>query len=123
MQSPTVVEQIGKAVETLADSLKVLAQELWRVLVLQAKAEMVENVIWGVVLAVASVVVFRAVWKIGKALFDGDDTVGPEIVPLFFIGAGAVFAFFIGVDFLAEAAKLAINPEYFAVKEILSALK
>jgi uncharacterized membrane protein len=113
--STQVAEQVGSVIDALAVKLKVPAQFVWQILERQAYVEFA--------LAVLSLIVVAAFWfgyvKAWKKWAEEYDLK----MPLFFGAAIGVVATIISVIALFVTLGGALNPQYFALNEILSTLK
>ncbi len=116
MQS--TVQAVGSLIDKLAEKLSVPAAHLWSILLRQAQVVFWQDVFQSVVLLLP-ITAGIGTWRVTKAWEDDD----PKFV---FRTVGVIVA---GITFIAlcanvtEMISLALNPEYYAVHEVLSAIR
>lgn len=120
-------EEILKRIDALAAKLNTTAAQIWDVYVAQARMEIVYNVLYAIVWTVFAVAAFRfgKFWhaKTNEPLkgycsdHDGEwmCTIASACVFILALGATA--------SLIAEIATLAFNPRYWAIQQIIGALK
>lgn len=120
----TTAGQINTVIDHLADKLRVPATELWSILLTQAWVECVKGLIafGGIVTLMVLAIRFLAPRIVPK---DGEDWFDQN--PFLFIG-GLCAMIFLGIGLLItggqaiDAIGYALNPRYFALHEVLSAI-
>jgi small-conductance mechanosensitive channel len=121
-----VKEEILKRLDAIAEKLGVAAQHLWSVLVRQAYIESVAQVVTGILLIVAAVVIVRFVKRSYdremtrqlNGLYDSHEAIGQ-----FFGFVLCSIAIVAGVSVITFGCLGIANPEYYALKEILETLR
>jgi hypothetical protein len=110
------MNELTPFLETLAAKLGTTTQYLWGVLVKQAAISGVADCFWAVFFLVVSILsAWAARWLIKND--SGEDGL------VLFCGAAAIIAFVIAGANVYFAVTALVNPEYWALKEILSAVK
>ena len=115
-----VVEKLGAGVEALATSMQVPAAHVYEILVRQAVVVGLTELLWtlgGGIIAYASSRIVRK----GIKLYRNDDE---AFIPCFIFGGAGTFMGFILVGIsITNAIRCLVNPEYYAIKEILKVLQ
>lgn len=116
-------EQTLKALDALAAKLGTTAQYLWAVLVKQAAIEVWTNAAW-----ITVAVIWIAIWLryVKPVWVWADSADGSEGIGAAFIFAGGVMSALllcIALTCIFELPTLIGNPEYWALKEVLSSLE
>ena len=112
-------EKVYEYIDAIAANLGVAAEHVYAALVKQAVVSGIGSVVWAVGAAIVAVAVVWGLVRITKSVVIDED-----MVAVYFIGAviltisGAVF-----VVNAQDAFTAFYNPEYWAMKEILSSLK
>lgn len=115
-------DKIGELLQTLADKLGVTIDHLWAVLVAQVKNQIVENVIWYLVLLAYTVVLMIGRPQLFRWLKKQDEY-SEWPVWVGFIGAGvAVIGWAVAADGISTFLAMFNNPEYVALKNVLGML-
>jgi len=108
--------EIFKRLDALAAKLGVTAERLWAVLVKQAGVELFVVLLSSLLLGAMAVVCFRLTgWFMRKAEDRGD---GYGIAAVL-SGIACLILVIVTIAFLCEAPTLVMNPEYWALREIL----
>ncbi|MFF2413499.1 hypothetical protein [Bacillus safensis] len=110
-------------IDKLAAKLGVAAEHVYGVLVKQAMANGITDVIIGLVVTTILIAVFSA----GKKAFvKSNISSGMDILDWSMftavVGIAVVVGFGFGLSFLTDGIKAVINPEYYAIKEILDTI-
>lgn len=110
-------------IDKLAAKLGVAAEHVYGVLVKQAVANGITDVIIGLVVTTILIAVFSA----GKKAFvKSNVSVGWDFLDwsmlTVFVGLVMVIGFGFGLSILTDGIKAVINPEYYAIKEILDTI-
>ena len=115
-----VVEKLGAGVEALATSLQVPAAHVYEILVRQAVVMGITELVWtvgGGIMAYAATRLLRYGFK----LYAEKDDI---FIPCFmFGGTGTLIGFLIFGASVTDAIRYLVNPEYYAIKEILQVLQ
>ena len=111
--SPETQARFADAVASLANALGVAASHVYEVLIRQAVSQGVAYAIGAGACAVAAVWIGRLA---SKAVKDKEDYSPPLVFLTIVAACGAVFA-------ASQCAMHLINPEYYAIKEVMSLLK
>jgi len=118
-----IKQEIFKRLDVLADKLGVAAGHLWAVLVRQALATAVADLVIVFLSAIGLVIaikVFLYGWKMGME-DDWDD--GSNFFLSLCGGIGTVLALMGVFSYLYEGIMYLVNPEYFALQQILNLFK
>lgn len=120
------LDLVSGSVATIAAGVEKAAPHVWRIMIFQQYANAIGDILlpWGLL---ALVVVYYKI--IGKrwpkpTRPDGPDAPGPNfawwtfarVIPVFF---GIIFGIW-GVDNLSDSLKMIINPEYYAIKDLIA---
>ncbi|MED0863757.1 hypothetical protein [Bacillus safensis] len=110
-------------IDKLAAKLGVAAEHVYGVLVEQAVADGISNVIIGVAVITVLIVALSA----GKKAFvKSNVSVGWDFLDwsmlTVFVGLVMVIGFGFGLSILTDGIKATINPEYYAIKELLDTI-
>ena len=120
------LDMVSGSVATIAAGVEKAAPRVWRIMIVQQYANAVSGILlpWGLL---ALVVVYYKI--IGKKWPkptepDGFDTPGPNfawwtfsrVLPVLF---GITFGIW-GIDNLSDSLKMLINPEYYAIKDLIA---
>lgn len=126
-------QEMFKRLDILGEKLGVTANHLWAVLVRQAYAEALGNLVIVAGLLVGIVIAVRYVKWFSKQPFEQDqeykcirarsDKQTAQLIAAIFAGIGAVVAAVAVVSLLYYAVLALYNPEYFALQKLLEALK
>lgn len=108
-----MTDEILKRLDALAAKLGTTAQHLWAVLVREARIEAYEYVAWATLwLVLGAVAAYRF-----RCCFKSDDLGGPAI----FCAIVATLFFLIACGCLAGLPGMLLNPEYWALQQVLKA--
>src|SRR5690242_12771003 len=114
-------EDILKRLDLIAAKLGVTVQYLWGVLVRQARVEALSDTIGIILWAASAFAAFHYAVALGrKAESDGSDGLGFASIILAVIGVVFVISFVVCVS---EIFTPLMNPEFFALEQILKAVK
>ena len=113
-------QEILKRLDALADKLGTTAAYLWAVLIRQAKIEAITDILW--IVLVIGIVYGVVRWTINyytrhDELMDGEPKEGIPLVVAWIIGAICIG---FGIACLFELPTLILNPEYWALQQILN---
>lgn len=108
-----------RLLEQLAAKLGTTASYLWSVLIKQAQIEIAVDIGWAVLVFVMFFAV-RAFWKWSRASDDDD-----LWMPISFIAFAvwALTAVMVAICCITEIPTLLLNPDYWALKQILATVK
>lgn len=112
MQNPQAVNDV---IDHLAAKLSVPTAHLWEVLIRQQRIDVIQCVVFLALFGVGVRVWFRAFW--GKKRSDD------QLLGMIFSGGFLGILSIIGIIWTFTAVGELLNPEYYALKEILSALR
>lgn len=116
-------EEILKRIDLLAAKLGVTADHIWAVLVKQARVEAAEWIIWSLfwfILSGACAYMSRWLYKLEKT---GNRSHEVEEAYFLFAAVPSGIAFVIAAGCLANILTLFVNPEYWALKQIMEMMK
>ncbi|MCY9372674.1 hypothetical protein [Bacillus haynesii] len=109
-------------IDKLAAKLGVAAEHVYGVLVKQAVANSITDLFCGVIAFAAAIVLGVLIAKIVKRRFNVSEWDVEWFFLLIIVGILVIFPFVMGVDFSTKGIKALINPEYYAIKEILDTI-
>lgn len=116
-----MTDEVLKRIDALAAKLNVTAAELWKVLVKQARIEGIEWICWSAFWMIVSISMLKLTFRLdeyckkpGNADWDGVQTV-PAVI--------GVITFLSSLGCLAGTPGQFLNPEYWALKQIMDKLK
>ncbi len=115
-------EQTLQMLQALADKLNTTAENLWAVLIAQARIEGIVSIIW----ATACLVVIIIGIKVCKWIYNGlmnDDWDDIAFAPLCLVGIATVILIFPMIAHINWAITCLLNPEYYALTHILRAVR
>lgn len=121
------LDMVGNAVATLSNSLSKIAPQVWRIMIIQQYAKAVDGIITPTLMLVLLGIVTAVLKKNISAPLPWDQHWGDDdwaafwfrtIIPVCFL---CIFGIWFVVD-LGDSIKLLINPEYYAIKDILMML-
>ncbi len=118
------MSELDKALAALAAKLGTTAQHIWAVLIRQARVEIAIDAIF----LILSILIFSAWFRWLRTylkrnesdFFDGSPA---EVFPLIVCGIGCLILFGFCVACLFELPTLLLNPEYWALQQIMGAMK
>jgi hypothetical protein len=119
-----VVDMIGSAVGTLSTNLSKIAPQVWRIMIVQQYAKAIDGIVTPtlllVLLGVVTIVLRKNIAPPAAWNQNWNDNDYPSfwfrtIIPTFFL---CVFGVWFVADF-GDSIKLLINPEFYAIKDIL----
>lgn len=116
-------ETITKYIDQLAQSLNVASEHVYEALIKQAMVSGIASIVWAVIFGIAAVVVLYVGFKSAKNEFDRYGFYHDVSMTILFTLIAASFAvipFGVAVE---NALTALLNPEYWAIKEVLSAIK
>lgn len=128
MQTQSVTQEAGALIERLADKLAVPAAKLWSVLVLQARVEAIANVVLIGLYLAGLFVIWRVLFpKLRAWRLEDNSSISDRDIGWVGFQAGAVL-FTIGFGIASTIALnntvgYLINPDYYALRQVLDALK
>ena len=117
-------EEILKRIDALAAKLGTTGEHIWGVLIRQTQVEIVSSIILAIVLVAHAIVLFKlAVWLYGKA--EGQSSYNYEgwYVLMALSGCVSVILALVAIGTLAGLPTLVLNPEYWALQQVLGAVK
>jgi hypothetical protein len=118
-------ERTAELIERLALQLGTTAEHLWSVLVVQARVVAVQDIVTGLLLCVGlwfGVRAARWLWaEIRRERGAYDDPMGYVLGFICLLIGEAVTGVFT-ISLFVEASTCAVNPEYWALRQVLSAL-
>ncbi len=134
MTQQSTVQDVGSLIDKLAAKLSVPASHLWTILVRQAEIVSVTQwvwvVVWLIVAALAGVGFRRLVAKLvtqraEQAARSGyiEDTSDARAFLTVLSWAVPVVLVAIAITLAVQAIKMHLNPEYYAIQDILDAIK
>lgn len=109
-------ENVDQILGVLAERFGTTASHLWDVLIRQAYIEAASGVAWFVFALVVTFWVIRH----RDDEWASDDMMGPSIA-MIFVGVSTLVFLITGAGAFISGVEAALNPEYFALKEVLSA--
>ena len=129
MMQSQVVQDVGSLIDKLAAKLAVPAAQLWEILTRQAKVAGLTSLLWAAAWFVLAIVLakqwerakrsdaqFEALRKEGKAYGEPPST-------SLFVVIGTILLTGIGLFWLTAAIQRLVNPQFYALKYVLDALK
>jgi hypothetical protein len=121
----SVTQEVGTLIDKLADKLAVPTAKLWAVLTQQARIEAVHDGIVAVIWLAVGVMVIVCLTVVLKRLRDEElaDPVFARGLIRFVRTVIPSLCFVVAINNGVVAWKRSVNPEYYAVQEILSVLK
>lgn len=114
-------EQILQRIDALAAKLGTTAQYLWGVLIRQARIEVIENIICIAVFVAFGYAMFRVCAKYAHAWEDCDNF--PEAMASVFSGIAVVICMIVVAVAFCSIWTPLLNPEFWALKQVLGAAK
>lgn len=118
------LDMVGKAVASLSATLEKVAPHVWKIMIRQQYAKAISGLVdpWGLLIVV--IIYYRIIdkyWKLTER--SSRDEKGFRLVFLDILSVvfGLVFCVW-GVSALSDAIKIFINPEYYAIKDIITML-
>lgn len=119
-----VLDTLAGFASSISQTLKEVAPEVWRIMIRQQYAEAASDILTVVICSVAAIFIYKEAkkaWtKSENAPYDSDD--GWQILSV--VCYCATLILFIMAAFEAiSAAKMLINPEYYAIKELMNLAK
>lgn len=118
--------QTQKLLEQLASKLGTTTEYLWTVLLKQAFVDGIFNLVLSTICIIVLIVFYKLCKWLEKPDKDGDKNKDNFDAPeMFYIIGGVISTFAVVFAFvgLYEASVCFFNPEYFALKEVLSVFK
>jgi cellobiose-specific phosphotransferase system component IIC len=116
-----MTDKISPVLEKLADTLNTSVEFLWSVLVRQAMVSGIANIIIGSILIFCIYLLFTKGIRTLKMIFNKDSEVG-VIATVVFSMVAFIFSLIIIFN-IKNTVTCLINPEYWALNEILEKLK
>jgi hypothetical protein len=113
-----MTDEILKRLDVLAAKLGVTAGHLWGVLVAQAKIEAIEDIIWAALWAALSLVL----GLVARKLYESNDENDNAALGIVLIGVAVGFLL-ISAAMISGTLGMLLNPEYWALKKVLEAMK
>jgi hypothetical protein len=114
-------ENTTKLLEQLAEKLGTTIDKVWGILVAQAKIDAYQDFIWSLVFTVITLFLARMAWNCWR-LGTRKDEDEPKFISGILVIVGLITGSFI-VGFLLNGISSLLNPEYWALNQILSKLK
>jgi hypothetical protein len=111
-----VIDKAFGYIDSVAQKLGVAAEHVWPLMIKQQVVGGITDLFFGVVLAVAAYLLIRQAMK-DLTTYEGSEERG--LVLSFLGGIAAIFAFFC----IYFSVGPIINPEYYAIQEILEVIK
>jgi len=112
-------ETTDKLIRELADKLGTTTEHLWNVLIKQAAISGAGNLITAIVFLALTTIAFIVVRK--KASRTDDSEIIYMFWVMFFLGSFVMVG--ISIVSLSDAASAILNPEYWALKEVLKEIR
>lgn len=116
-------ETITKYIDQLAQSLNVASEHVYEALIKQAMVSGITSIVWAVIFGIATVIVLCVGFMSAKREYDRygfDHDVFMTILFTLIAASFTVIPFGISVE---NALTALLNPEYWAIKEVLNAIK
>lgn len=114
-----MTDEILKRIDALAAKLGVASDHLWRVLTQQARIEAIEDLAWAALFFALS---GASIWAIRWVIARRDDDNIPGELGVVSVIAALVF-FVVACNCIAGTPGMFLNPEYWALKQILETVK
>lgn len=115
-------ETITKYIDQLAQSLNVASEHVYEALIKQAMVSGIASIVWAVLFLITIIGLIIGTIKVFKWNIEEDD--GDMLIPFGLLMAVMAIIPVLGLLFNVENALTALlNPEYWAIKEVLSAIK
>ncbi len=118
-QVQQLIDMAQTGVTKMAESMGIAVPELWRILIKQQYVEAVGNFI----LAFIGMVCFYALYKIARWVVKNPDTSDGLILAIMMGGMMLAVLGVMGLFGLYEGIAHMINPEYYAIKDIVEFIK
>lgn len=118
-------QNVNDVIDHLAAKLSIPASHLWSVLVRQQRYEVLSGIIWSVAWALGAIAVWRLRARIEAWVQEGGSYSDREIALCFYYGARVaviVVAFLVLAVNVNSIMGMLYNPEYYALKALLSAV-
>lgn len=116
-------ETITKYIDQLAQSLNVASEHVYEALIKQAMVSGIASIVWAVIFGIATLIVLYVGFMSAKEEFDRygfDHDVFMTLFVTLIATSFVVVPFGLAVE---NALTALLNPEYWAIKEVLSAIK
>jgi uncharacterized membrane protein YdbT with pleckstrin-like domain len=126
------LDMVKGFVVALSSTLEKVAPQVWRVMVRQQYAKAISMLIlpWGfLLLIIFYLVIIKKIWKTPKTKADLEDETlhiedGPDIIPrrwltIYIPFLAGIIVVIVGLFSLSDALLYLINPEYYAIKDLL----
>ena len=118
MQTQNTVQDVGSLIGKLAEKLSIPVTHLWSVLVRQAYVTLWQDVLLVVVFAVLAVLGVL-LWRKSNTFVDDDARFGSRILVI----VGSALLLILSLACIREIITVALNPEYYALQQVLDAIK
>jgi pantothenate kinase len=121
--NPDLQKELFARLDVLASKLGVAANQLWDILLLQAKVEAIQSIFLGVVFLSASLIFLKIGFHYKKIWTECDHESDGEIAGTIggFVLSG--FSFLVFLSNVHDLPTLLFNPGYYALTHLLSELK
>lgn len=110
-------QQILQRLDALAAKLGVTANEVWGILLRQARVEVITSIGEVGIGALLFFLIMKTVPKIPK--WDAEDSEGKLIGGVVLCILGAIFGFIMLIDGLTKLPTLLFNPQFWALRQLL----
>lgn len=123
------LDMLGGAVGTVSETLKKMGPEVWRIMIMQQYAKAAQAIVGPLFALIASIVILFSLRKATTPIEDSDKSKGIEedsddmkifkkVVRWILYVIPCILAFVVA-SYIADAVAMIINPEYYALKDLL----
>lgn len=118
------LDMLGGAVGTVSETLKKLGPEVWRIMIIQQYANAARSLSGPLFALIASIIIYFSLRKATTPVNSGDDKDSDEmetfkkVMKFITYIVPCLCALIVAIN-LSEAIAMIINPEYYALKDLL----
>lgn len=118
-------ETITKYIDQLAQSLNVASEHVYEALINQAMVSGIASIVWAVIMTAVVLGCLKVIQKTRKKAQESGDYFDESqaFLKSILFGILIIMSFVSGYCALENALTALLNPEYWAIKEVLSAIK